>query len=249
MYPILARLPNAFLYSYTAVFALALLGTAAWNAWRATPALAGWWDGLLAAVAGGLMGGRVAFVLGNWDYFAENSAVIWRMGQGGLGYFGVVYGALVGLWLWGWWHKRPLTPYLDFWAIPLLLLHAAGWLACYLHGLAYGRSAPLAAWYTAVLPDNFGVVDVRYPVQLWGIALYVLAVLATYLWPPMRHWGYSLAVATLLHALLTLWRGDPMPIWLGYRADMWLGLGTAVWGASASRFMSIVTIQAGRDRV
>ena len=227
MYPILARLPHAFLYSYTAVLALAVLGVVAWSAWRATPAVAGWFEAWLAIMLGAVLGGRLAFILGNLAYFAENTAAVWRVGQGGLGLLGAGWGGWLGLWLWARWHKRPWQAYLDFWTMPLLGLYGAGWLACYLHGLAYGRPAPTRHWLTAHLPDNFGVYDERYAVQLWGMGFVLLWGGVAWWWPRWRRGGVLAAVA-LFHAGHTLWRGDPMPLWGGYRADMWLALATAV---------------------
>ena len=227
MYPILTRLPYAFLYSYTAVLGLGVLGVVAWSWWRARPEVAGWLDGLLAAGVGAILGGRVAFVLGNLGYFAENNTAVWRIGQGGLGYYGALGGGLLALGMWCWWGKRPLTPYLDFWAMPLILLHAAGWGACYLEGCAYGR-ATWQAWYTAALPDAFGVWAVRYPVQVWGVGLCLL-VWGVVWWRKRRPSGWeSLAAINLIHSALTFWRGDPMPLWGDYRADMVLGLGAGL---------------------
>ncbi|MBK8434429.1 MAG: hypothetical protein IPL28_25445 [Chloroflexi bacterium] len=72
MYPILTRLPYAFLYSYTAVLGLGVLGVVAWSWWQARPELAGWLDGLLAAGAGGDFGRPCRFRAGeSWLFCRE----------------------------------------------------------------------------------------------------------------------------------------------------------------------------------
>lgn len=227
MYPILTRLPNLFVYSYTVVWLVGLAGVVGWSWWRADEVVQGWQDGFLLALALGVGGGRVAFVLGNWGYFATHQPEMWRIGQGGLGYYGVLVGCVVGLAGWCWWRGRAFTPYANFWAMPLLALHSVGWLACHLEGCAYGRPTYLG-WWSADLPDSYGVWAVRYPIQLWGMGLCGLVWLGLWFW---SRWGgarpsaaFTLIMANLVQCALSFGRGDTMPIWQTLRADTWLAL-------------------------
>jgi phosphatidylglycerol:prolipoprotein diacylglycerol transferase len=149
MNPIWGRYGPYFLYGYTVVLSLGIvlaLGLTAALAHR--EAVRGWLDGALAATAGALLAGRVAFVWLNRPYFAENPTEAWQLWLGGLNYHGALLGGLVGLWLWARLTSRPFGRYAGLFAPGLALLAAAGWAACAVDGCAYGRAAapgPLAA--------------------------------------------------------------------------------------------------------
>lgn len=180
MYPILARFSWGFLYSYTAVWGVAMLlalGQTAWLTKRPHFRLKGWLDGALVAILGGLLGGRLGFLLANHAYFQLHPAEAWQVWNGGFNGVGVMWGAFVLFGLWGRLVKgqetRPWTDYADLFTPALALCYAAGWLACGLEGCGYGQETFLA-WYTADLPDRFGVYAVRYPTQWWGMGAGVL---------------------------------------------------------------------------
>lgn len=233
---ILARYGPYFLHTYSVVLWLgvaAALGVSAALARRDGPR--DWFDGALAAAAGALLVGRVAFVWLNGDYFAENPAEAWQIQRGGLNYHGALLGGLAGLWLWARLTRRPFYPYAALLAPGLALLTAFGWAACRFEGCAYGLPAapgPLAA----DLPDSLGVYALRYRTQLLG-ALGALAVFALSLWagrrarPARLFWG-TLAGLSLVHAAVALGRGDPAPMLLGLRLDLWVDLALIVVASS-----------------
>ena len=180
MVPILGRYGPFFLYSYAVVVALGLLaayGLVAWQARRLS--LAGWLDAGLAGLIGAIAGGRLLFVLANWDYFQLHTAEALQVWLGGLSYFGVLLGAILALLLWCRWRKRPFLAYADLYAPAVALLGAFGWLACWLEGCAYGRETSLHP-FSAPLPDTFGVVFVRYQTQLLGLVASALIFLVVW---------------------------------------------------------------------
>lgn len=210
MYPILGRYGSFFLYSYTAVLGLGLVmgvGLVWWQRWREKRPFSP--DPLLLAIALALLLGRASFVWAQWGYFQQRPAESWQLWQGGLTYHGALCGGLIGAWL----GKKQLP--LPLLALPLALLHAAGWAACLLEGCAYGRPTTLSL-LAADLPDDFGVYALRYQTQLLGV-LASLLLLAGLLWATGR-WGkncrffpLTLLLTTLIHLSLTLLRGDPSP--------------------------------------
>jgi len=226
---ILARYGPYLLHTWTVILWLgvaAALGVSAALARRdRRGALDGWLDGALAAAAGALLVGRVVFVWLNAAYFAENPAEAWQIQRGGLNYHGALLGGLAGLWLWARLTRRPFYRYAALLAPGLALLTAFGWAACGVAGCAYGLPAapgPLAA----DLPDSLGVHALRYRTQPAG-AFGALAVFVAALWaygrtqPARLFWG-TLAGLSLVHAAVTLGRGDPAPLLFGLRLDLWV---------------------------
>ena len=222
MYPILGRYGSFFLYSYTVCFGVALLLSWLWLRRRTineNNTLA-----LLAVSIIALLVGRAAFIFANWDYYADRSAEIWLLGQGGLAAQPILMTLLLGLGLYFW-----LTKQKPFWgalAIPLTIFYMSGWLACYLEGCAYGLETTLHP-LAADLPDNFGVFALRYQTQLIGFTGATLTFLAAIYCErrvgdhPRCFWRL-LAILLLQQLAILFWRADPVPHWLGWRADGWL---------------------------
>jgi phosphatidylglycerol:prolipoprotein diacylglycerol transferase len=245
---ILTRFGPYFLYTYTVILWAGVglsLGATAALARREGPV--DWLDGALAAGAGALLAGRVAFVWLNAGYFAENPFEAWQLWRGGLNFHGALLGGLAGLWLWALLARRPFYRYAGLLAPGLALLAAFGWAACRFEGCAYGLPAP-AGLLTADLPDNLGVFAVRYRTQLFG-ALGALAVFALSLAayrrarPALLFWG-TLAGLALVQAAVALGRGDPSPVVGGLRLDLLANL--AIFGLALAA--CAVLLVSGRRR-
>jgi prolipoprotein diacylglyceryltransferase len=172
---------------------------------------------VLVTALAGVLGGRLGFVLGQWDYFGERPVEIGDIWQGGLSYHGALLAGLVALWLWCRWRKRSFYAYAALFVPSLALLSAFGWLACWLEGCAYGREAVLdgtiwVRWVTADLPDSFGVFALRYQTQLAGLVssllLFGLAWWGHGRWPAARLFWFTLFALSTVHTVLYFWRGD-----------------------------------------
>ena len=226
MYPIFTRTTYGFLYSFTLIWWLTLIASLLYLRWRSGHSR--WLDGTLAGLTGALIGGRLQFLWLNQPYFSENSHEIWQLFNGGLGYFGVVWGALLATAVYHLITHKSLT---DFYILltPLLpIWHLIGWLACWLDGCAYGRTA-FIGWATAELPDNYGIWEVRYQTQLASLLLF--AALYFIWWrttpsqqnKPVRFWQMLIA-AQLIHGTAAFWRGDQGEAWLSLPLDSALAL-------------------------
>ncbi len=233
MLPILGRTPFGFIYSFTVVWGAALVlvyfSTLRRNSERA--------DGLLAALIGGLIAGRILFVAANQAYFQENLSEIWQLGRGGTAYFGVLLGSIGA---YGFWSRRRGLPFEEnpgLLALTTAMLHAAGWLACWLEGCGYGRETALA-WYAADLPDAFGVPAVRIQTQLAGLLL--AGLVGGLAWRGRWPFWPTLAALLIVQALVSLGRGDPVPELVGWRIDTlaaWSSALLIVLARLASRLM------------
>ena len=236
MYPILTRYGPFFLYTYQVVMGLGLVAALGWLAGsvRHQPA---WWralDGALWGAGAALVGGRLGFVGLNWAYFASHRAEIPWPQLGGLAYHGALSAGLLTLWGWSRRQKRSPARYADWLAPAVALMFVFGWSACYLDGCAFGRNA-LLGWFSADLPDVYGLFAVRYQTQLAGVLFTLLTVAwvlpaARRAWPPGVLWGLTLAALRLQRALISLFRGDVMPLWRGLRLDTLLDAGLMVVG-------------------
>lgn len=249
MAPIVGRYGPFFLYSYFIILGLgmivALAVTAVFARQRHTQ---GWLDGLLLAGLAAIVGGRVVFVILNQAYFVENPGAAWAVWRGGMNFHAALAVGLVVFAIWLWLTKRLAGAYLALIAPGLAVAVAAGWAACWFEGCAYGHATVPGA-FAAALPDEFGVVAVRYQTQAAGFVL-ALLVASLAAWrlaalPPnsdasMQLFWVTLAALGMVHILATLFRGDSSPTWRGMRLDLWadliwvvlavLGFAWARWG-------------------
>ncbi|MFK7801165.1 MAG: prolipoprotein diacylglyceryl transferase family protein [Anaerolineae bacterium] len=225
MFPYLLRTDSGFIYTFTAVWIVGLLFSA-WLIYQQDNKFAGW-DGLLAAGVVGLLCGRLQFVWQNGEWFSEQSAERWNLLQGGFGYAGVILGGLIGLFLWSLITRFPLKSTWIMLASVMSLLYFTGWLACWFDGCGYGANT-FINWYAAPLPDNFGLITVRYRTQLAGMLLSIVVSL----WLAYRHYIVEKRIqqAAMFWLLLGLFsagriaiyqfQGDDVPQFGQFRADV-----------------------------
>jgi phosphatidylglycerol:prolipoprotein diacylglycerol transferase len=245
MVPILGRYGPFFFYSYTAILGSGLLLALGLTRGLARDRVtAAWWHGAVLALAAGLLAGRAGFVASQPGYFSLHPDEVWRIWQGGVSYHVALLAAVGALWFWCRRHRLSFTRLAALLAPGALLWGATGWLACYMEGCAYGRATRLG-WLAADLPDSFGVFAVRYQTQLLGAFLFLLLAVIVWRWqrrvPPGPLFWLALALASGSRALVSLWRGDPVPEIGGWRldtlADSLLALGAAglFWLANKRR--------------
>lgn len=258
MYPILFRLGSQPIYTYTVALVLGMLA-GVWVAWRGAysrfpdPGIvvdAGFW-GLL----GGVLGGRAGYATANWAYFVEYPARAFALWQGGLSWHGALWGGSVAVIVWSAFRRRHGSPtpgwreMLDALAPGLALGGALGWLGCLLTGSAYGAVAsgrlPPVSWFTADLPDIFGVQADRFLTQPLMIAWCLL--LWGVLWAMRGRFrpGGLFSLYLLLYALadfgIAFIRGDgvwKLGIWLSQwvtLVEISVAIGLMIWFARSGR--------------
>lgn len=229
MAPILAQLGPFTVYTYSVLLNLGLALGLGWL-YAAAPVEKKnrWLDIGIAAIAGGLVGARLVYVLVNGAYYATNVAEALMIWRGGLSWVGAALGALLGAGGWARRLREPLLPVLDAAALPLVLLSALTWGGCLAAGCAYGAEvAPgqLPAWFVSTAPDLYGLQAPRWPTQAlgvgWGVfSLLVIFSLRRRRWPEGALGLYALGLVALGAFFLGFVRGDPVPLVSGFRLDV-----------------------------
>ena len=192
-------------------------------------------------IAGGLLGGRIGFVLANWTVFAEDWTLVLRIWEGGLSYYGAFVGGLLAMVLYAGANRRAAAPHF-FWKLAdaLVLGLAAGimfgWAACLMGGCAYGAVGE--GFGHMILPDLFGVDAPRFATQVVGLTYSLLLYVS--FWLLRKRWpfhGAAFLMYVFLYSaegmfLLASTRGDESvyigPWRLGQGMDVPLILATAV---------------------
>jgi phosphatidylglycerol:prolipoprotein diacylglycerol transferase len=180
-------------------------------------------DAGLAALAGGLLGARLAFVLSHPSYYGSHLVEALWFWQGGLSWAGGAAGAFAGVALLCLAARRPLWPVTDALALPAAIISLATWAGCWADGCAYGRRlvpGPLSP----PSADFFGGVSPRWPTQGVGVLLSLGAVALAYTAgghksPAGVAFGLTLSVLAAGSLALAFARGDPGPSLAGLRAD------------------------------
>lgn len=192
-------------------------------------------DAGLAAVLGGLVGGRIAYGIVHFAYFRDHLVDLILLPLGGLSWPGAVIGVVLALWVVALLRKQSVLALVDALLPMATTVAISAWLACWLGGFAYGQT--LDAWWAIPSRDEWGVMAARLPVQLLG-AILTLGLLWLVEWrQPSKAVAGQMALRwalgfSLIMLFLTWLRADPAPLWLGLRLDAWaailfLGFSTA----------------------
>ena len=153
-------------------------------------------------VIGGILGGRIGYVLANWGTFSEDWASAFRIWEGGLAFHGAILGGLLVMGLFAYFQGRGEEP-VSFWQLAdvltpgLALGIAFGWAACLLGGCAYGAVGQGFGY--AILPDLFGVEASRFATQAVGLGISLVLFLGV--WLMRRRWPFA-GAGFLLYGLL-----------------------------------------------
>jgi phosphatidylglycerol:prolipoprotein diacylglycerol transferase len=191
------------------------------------------------AVVGGIIGGRIGYVLANWSAFSEDWTRALRIWEGGLSFHGAFLGGLVAMVIFAQFQRRseepvPFFKLADVVTVGLALGVSFGWPACLMGGCAYGVIGEGFGY--AILPDLFGVEAPRFATQVVGLG-YSLVLFIGF-WLLRKHWpfpGASFMMFVLLYFsgmfLLEFSRGDEA-VYLGpWRLTQWLDLALALAAA------------------
>lgn len=179
-------------------------------------------DLALWAVIGGLVAGRVGYVVANWSAFSEEWVRAFYIWEGGLSFHGAFLGGLLVMALFAALENRQ-DKALSFGALADLLTPGLalgmvlGWAACLMAGCAYGRVGEGLGY--ALLPDIYGVEAWRFATQAFAMGFSLLLFIGV--WLLRGRWAFEgagfLAYGLLYfagHFFLEFTRGDEA-IYLG----------------------------------
>jgi prolipoprotein diacylglyceryltransferase len=140
-------------------------------------------------------------------------------------------------------------------ALPVLGLSALGWVGCVAASCAAGKDVPPGSFPLLVnWPDLYGVILPRWPTQLMGIFFSLLAFGVLFAqrnakWPGGLRGALALTLLALITFIVSLFRGDDMPLLASWRLDtvtdvIALGLGliamVAAWALEPSKPKAVV---------
>jgi phosphatidylglycerol:prolipoprotein diacylglycerol transferase len=153
-------------------------------------------------VIGGIIGGRIGYVLANLGVYSEDWAQVVQIWKGGLSFHGAFLGGLLVLGIFALVQRRREHP-ASFWqladvVVPGLALGVLfGWAACLMGGCSYGVLG--RGFGTLILPDVYGVEAARFATQLFGLAQ--AGVLFIVFWFLRDRWPFA-GAAFLMYCLL-----------------------------------------------
>ena len=182
----------------------------------------------LITLAGALFGGRAGYVLMHWSYYNAHPELITRFWLGGLNAFGAVAGGVIFAVPAAIFLRRGICTVLDRMSLLLMPVGAAAWLGLWGEGIAYGKTLPPGTFGAIMTPNEAGVTQPRFPLQIIAalsllVALYVVERMTRGQKP-----GYRFALSgfffSLHTALLSWFRADPVPLWGGIRSDLLIAL-------------------------
>ena len=201
--------------------------------WRVPPLVGV--DGLLAAAVGGVIAGRIGYVVANWAYFRDHFPQALQVWRGGLSAHGALLGALGAAVLLARWRRIDPRLLLDLLAPAAALVAGCAWLGCLWAGCAPGievRPDQGLLWrLSAELPDLYGLRTPRVAVQLLGAGWSSLAFLATL---GVGRRGRPFPLWLFLHGVggfgLGFLRSDLSPGWMGVSSSQMVDLAMALVG-------------------
>jgi phosphatidylglycerol:prolipoprotein diacylglycerol transferase len=242
MHPILLKVGPITLYTYGAMLVLAF-SLATWlvghilrelprDLQLLTPGQAV--DLSCLALLGGIVGGRLFFVALHWPFFLDEPQYLLALWQGGLVWYGGLFGGVGAAWLYARRHRVPFRWVLDLFAPVLALGHAVGRVGCFLNGCCYGEVTD--AWCGVIMPGEprpvfptqlaeslgllflYGILRLLQPVlseprRMAGRVEGRPALLAA---RPGRLFGIYLSGYAVLRFILEGYRGDQTVFWAGW---------------------------------
>lgn len=199
----------------------------------------------LGAGVGSVIGARIAHVLLNWPYFADNLNEALHPSAGGLDWHGAVIGGLIGLALVAAVRRLKLRDLLDTLSPALPLLALAGWFGCWAAVCGYGAEVSTLAYYPAFAVaetrDVYGIVAPCYNTQLFGMALAFVVLIVSFAlirlgWLKYRRFWGLLALLSAGMFVIGFFRGDYALDIAGLRADQVLDVVFFLWGLGLSLY-------------
>ncbi len=188
-------------------------------------------------MVGGVVGGRLLYVLLNWDVYRASPLEIAALWHGGLVWYGGLAGGAAAQALFV--SRRGLNFLrVTDQVIPVVALgHAIGRLGCFANGCCYGR--PTTAWWGVVFP---GYLQAVVPTQLLeAIGLVMLFVIlrllqrAAVLRQPGKLFGVYLVGYGLVRWIIEWWRGDQAAVWYGMTLAQLISLALVAIGFGLSK--------------
>jgi len=195
-------------------------------------------DALIFCVPLALIGARIYHVISSWGYYRGHLSQIPAIWHGGIGIYGAVVGAILGVYVFARWRKEPLFKWLDIGAAGLLLGQAIGRWGNFFNHELFGPPTQ-APWGIYIPPESrlppYQAAEHFHPLffyefvwNLLGVA--VLLYLARRFGPKLKAGDVTLAygiVYPLGRFMLETYRFDAWRI-AGFPTAQWVSLAAMV---------------------
>lgn len=197
----------------------------------------GVFDALIAILAGGLIGGRLLFVIVNWEYFSRHLLRTVMLTEGGLAFQGALVGGLIGGMAVSRIKRIPFWKASDLIAPYIPLAQAIGRIGCFLNGCCYGRVTDGGIGVT--FP---GETVMRVPTQVYSslflLALFLFLIVAR---ERRRFDGCVFVLYLVLYSafrfFMDFFRGDDLTLMLGMTLSRVISIGMFVCGLTLFYFL------------
>jgi len=121
------------------------------------------------ALVCGMIGGRLLYVILEWENFENNWLEIFRIWNGGLVFYGGFIAALIFIWQYMKVKQLPMLKTLDILAPAVALGHGFGRIGCFFAGCCYGRMCDLPWAVSFTHPLTLALPNVPlHPTQLYS---------------------------------------------------------------------------------
>lgn len=176
---VLFSVGNLEIYSYGLMVALALFLGVIWLGKAVQKRGIGKFDHVvdltIRLFIGGLIGARLFYIITEYSYYLRNPLAVFKLSDGGLSFFGMIFGAYVLGVLYAKRVKLPTWQLADLIAVYLPLGYALARVGCLLNGCCYGVPSTLPWAFVIPAVDNLP----RHPTQIYAIiaGLLIFAVL------------------------------------------------------------------------
>lgn len=191
------------------------------------------WSAAVVVTLVGIVGARLYHVALHPDYYSANPDEILSFDQGGLAWHGGLLAGMLAMYVFSIITRASFSKIADAFAVGLPFALALGWLGAHANGLYYG--ALNESWLAQELPDQFGIYDLRFPVQLatslWFALVFVLLlVFARRDLPLGRIAAVFLLASAVGNFVFAFYRGDETLMWNTWRVDQWIDLALGAFG-------------------
>ncbi len=215
MYPVILKVGPITIYSFGLAIAAAFLAAILITRYETrrrgfSPDIA--YDLALWALVGGIIGSRLFYVIGHWDYYSRNLVQALIIQSGGLVWYGGLAGGALAILIFLKRKKLPVATFADIIAPSLAIGAAIGRIGCLLNGCCYGEPTTLP-WAINLLGAY------RHPTQIYEF--FMNLIVFSVVWsmrkrfqiPGMLFWlylsGYSLGRfgVEFVRVNITVWLG------------------------------------------
>lgn len=212
MHPVICQYKGFTIYSYGLFIALGFLVSVALIARRAREISLErneLFDAMFLILLGGIVGGRLLFVLLEWEYFRSNLWQILRIWRGGLAVQGSLIGALLTV---GVIFKRKEVSFLS--AVDLMIPYAAlaqsfGRIGCFLNGCCYGLVSDDLFLGVAYPAETVARIPIQIFYSLGHLAIFVILRVYQGRFPRKgRVFALYLMLFSVMRFFLDRFRGD-----------------------------------------